>query len=261
MCLYNYLATSDKTQCLIRKITDACIADDHCNFAVTNSNCTNNICLCNSGYKVNSLKTTCSRRVIGDSCSLDTDCTDAVTNSNCTNNLCYCKPGFAKNTIGTTCTLRQLGDACDLNTDCSFAVADSYCKRDPLTSAKTCRCFSGYFSVNDSKADCTLRHLGDPCSMDSDCSDAVANSVCNTTNKVCMCASGFEANDDGTICTKRIIGDTCSLDLDCYDAVTFSKCANQKCVCMTGMVTFNTLFDYQVEYPIHPYLIIYSSIS
>ncbi len=111
-----------------------------------------------------------------------------------------------------------------MDSDCSDAVPNSEC------SGGTCQCASGYYSSNGG-TECTLRQVGDSCTVDSDCADAVANAVCN--GGVCECAEGYLAPND-TVCVLRTVGDSCGSDVDCSAAVANSTCVGGSCECVSG---------------------------
>ncbi len=79
-----------------------------------------------------------------------------------------------------------------------------------------------------------LRTIGDSCAINSDCANAVQNSVCDTRG-YCVCVSGYYGTSNGSVCQRRHVGDPCSTTSDCSSAVPNSRCGTDRtCQCDDG---------------------------
>ena len=167
--------------------TDHCTAHSQCSFGVTNSNCTNNVCVCNSGFHHDfaSSNTTCHiRRIFDQTCDLDTDCSDAVAHSNCNvNNTCVCDVGYYASADLDTCVATFVGDPCREDDDCHVFISNAHCN--DVTG--NCECDSSFVSRDDDT--CEARVVGDSCAVTSDCENI--DGMYNCTGTVCSCETGI----------------------------------------------------------------------
>lgn len=83
--------------------------------------------------------------------------------------------------------------------------------------------------------------IGSNCTLQSDCSDAVNFSLCDSMNNQCTCLSGYYSSSDNTQCIARRIGDNCTSNTDCSSVVADSVCLTAAsstspamCQCITG---------------------------
>ncbi len=82
----------------------SCAANSFCTTHVANSECSNGVCDCVTGYKASEDKSSCIDVRIGYmTCSATSDCTGEITNSVCTNGVCQCSTGYSASTDSTAC--------------------------------------------------------------------------------------------------------------------------------------------------------------
>ena len=108
-----------------------------------------------------------------------------------------------------------------------------------------CVCLSGYASRNDGTL-CKKREIGDVCSFDSDCSDAIENTLCLERRgamgqHLCGCIMGYyqpllngDIISNNNTCTMRTIGDVCIHSSDCTSVIENGICFEGICGCIIG---------------------------
>ncbi|KAH9492398.1 hypothetical protein Btru_051014 [Bulinus truncatus] len=99
-----------------------------------------------------------------------------------------------------------------------------------------CTCRSGFYGDFGS-SECTRRRLGDNCTTQDDCVNAVNDSLCQTTNGAgkCVCRTGYlPGGVTLSECQKLKLKSFCYNPDDCSTAVANSTCANRSCECLSG---------------------------
>ena len=98
-----------------------------------------------------------------------------------------------------------------------------------------CTCKSGY-KIGYNKTTCIKRVIGDTCSVQSDCLDAINNSTClnitfwGNNIQICACDIGLKEAVNGSTCVPRLIGEHCLNSLDCT-SVGNSTCGSNSGSC------------------------------
>lgn len=98
-----------------------------------------------------------------------------------------------------------------------------------------CVCRSG-FRVGVNGSSCLLRVIGDRCSVQEDCTDAVDNSSCSSSphspniSRTCQCDTGLRPVENGSQCVPRLISEPCAVGADC-STVEHSICEHRTRVC------------------------------
>ena len=98
-----------------------------------------------------------------------------------------------------------------------------------------CACLPGY-RIGYNGTTCIKRVIGDSCTVDMDCMDAVTNSRCSDITfigksfQVCMCDVGLKAIFNRSECIPRLIGESCVTNLDCT-SVRNSTCPSDTYLC------------------------------
>ena len=98
-----------------------------------------------------------------------------------------------------------------------------------------CTCKSGY-KIGYNKSTCIKRIIGDTCSVQSDCLDAINNSTClnitfwGNNLQICACDIGLKEAVNGSTCVPRLIGEHCLNSLDCT-SVGNSTCGSNSGSC------------------------------
>ncbi|WAR04953.1 hypothetical protein MAR_020322 [Mya arenaria] len=195
-----------------------------------NSRCSNNICVCSTGYTVNG--NTCNqKKQLGSSCPVGNSQACAPSDSQCSSfqpYVCECQNGYVQS--GSTCVLSQagLGESCT-NPSRTCSVSDSTC------TFGTCQCSNGFVSSGSTCITSTAG-LGDSCSNPSR-SCTVLNTVCDPfSGYTCQCTGNYV--QFGNQCIANYVG----LNQACTNpsrtcSVTNSICGSSGlCVCGSGYV-------------------------
>ncbi len=132
-------------------------------------------------------------------CSSDSFCAMNIPNSVCTSaNVCDCPFGYISSADNTSCISVMAGSRqCSVTSDCTLFINSSVCIED------VCQCPLGYKAQN-GNTHCSIRYMGDSCSVPIDCSAVLADTTCSVRTSVCICAIGYRPTTDGVACDKGI---------------------------------------------------------
>ncbi|CAI4225464.1 unnamed protein product [Auanema sp. JU1783] len=205
-CDEGYTPNIDRTSCMLINMPqqqrsypgESCSADSDC---IGNSFCTSKVCSCMNDEVVRDRK--CTRRrsnqimYPGSPCTSSSSC---QTGSHCVREYCICMPGYTTNSKGQ-CVPESLSDTKSALPGAFCVVGSHPCEGGSWCNDGNClcpistsnrgngRCVNG--ENNRTSSNDVL--LGQPCSLQTDCSTTLLHSTC--INYRCRCDSAYEAKD------------------------------------------------------------------
>ncbi|WAR05330.1 hypothetical protein MAR_020699, partial [Mya arenaria] len=198
-----------------------------------NSRCSNNICVCSTGYTVNG--NTCNqKKQLGSSCPVGNSQACAPSDSQCSSfqpYVCECQNGYVQS--GSTCVLSQagLGESCT-NPSRTCSVSDSAC------TFGTCQCSNGFVSSGSTCITSTV-NLGDSC-VNPTLTCSVPNSSCGVSG-TCTCSQGYTQSGSTCVSNSAVAGQACVSSVGCgaTGSSVNPSCVNNICECPNNYYTFN----------------------
>ncbi|XP_052804365.1 prestalk protein-like isoform X2 [Mya arenaria] len=189
-----------------------------------NSRCSNNICVCSTGYTVNG--NTCNQIQLGDSCA-SSSC--PVANSICNSqSICACNTNYYASS-GSCILKKQLGSSCPVGNSQACAPSDSQCSS---FQPYVCECQNGYVQ---SGSTCVLSQvsLGQAC-VNPVRQCYIVHSNCN--GFVCVCDYQYEQSNNICILSPAGLGESCT-NPSRTCSVSDSACTFGTCQCSNGFVS------------------------
>ncbi|XP_052805212.1 extracellular matrix protein A-like isoform X1 [Mya arenaria] len=189
-----------------------------------NSRCSNNICVCSTGYTVNG--NTCNQIQLGDSCA-SSSC--PVANSICNSqSICACNTNYYASS-GSCILKKQLGSSCPVGNSQACAPSDSQCSS---FQPYVCECQNGYVQ---SGSTCVLSQvsLGQAC-VNPVRQCYIVHSNCN--GFVCVCDYQYEQSNNICILSPAGLGESCT-NPSRTCSVSDSTCTFGTCQCSNGFVS------------------------
>ncbi|KAL0131177.1 hypothetical protein PUN28_002617 [Cardiocondyla obscurior] len=192
-CMKNYVPSSNNHHC-VEKINfeDPCIDHNQCAILVTNSTCSNNRCICESGY--HHTDNSCWKMAkYNEPCTKSQECSH-IENSICTENMiCGCAAETVLSTNGAKClaVAKKIQDECTESIQCTTTFEFSACVD------KMCQCEENFHYEYELTRCFPNREVGDECANNYECyqiedykSDPPIKSVMCNSNK-CTCANNY----------------------------------------------------------------------
>lgn len=240
-CRSGFKPINNDTDCELRTLNDTCHVDNDCSDAVTNSNCSYGHCSCNSGYMSFVVHSNLSQK---DSNPFLNAITYQQNSTNPGGNDTYSLRNHTGVFVNRSEAYRGEMDSVFYDTNTSAEIVTALNETDK-ESFIALTASTGDESIAISKGgkglalsvQCVIREIEDACIVHTDCSDAVADSIC--TAGQCTCRQGFKNGENKTICNANRINDVCGENGDCNMAVNNSACTNSKCKCITGFQVNN----------------------